>query len=71
MSIPNMKKALARLALEWDAILQEAPPDAEDRVIDEARTALVCLAIDTARLWGTSSPVEQGPQDATLKRRMT
>jgi hypothetical protein len=71
MSIPNMKKALARLALEWDTILQEAPPDAEDRYIDDARERLLRLSIDTAYLWGTSSPVEQGPQDATLKRRVT
>lgn len=69
MTIPNMKKALARLALEWDALLQEAPPDASDDFVNNARQDLSTLATDTAFLWGTTSPVEYGPQDATLKRR--
>lgn len=69
MSSSNMKRALARLALDWDALLQEAPPDAEDRFIQEARYRLHRLTVDTAFLWGTASPVEYGLQDAALKRR--
>lgn len=70
MGSGNMKRALARLTLEWDGLLQAAPNDAGDIDISQARDKIYELTKDTAFLWGTRSPVEYGPQDATLKRRV-
>lgn len=66
MGAGNMKRALKRIALEWDAILQEAPPDCKDIEINAIRYELFHLTKRTAFLWGTSSPIEYGPQDTIL-----
>lgn len=54
MGTGNMKRALARLSLEWDGLLQAVPPDASNDFVRQARDKLFELVKDTAFLWGTS-----------------
>jgi hypothetical protein len=59
MGAGNMRRALARITMEWDNILQVAPPEADEHRIDEMRTQLFDLAGNTAFLWGTRNPLRR------------
>lgn len=64
-----MKRALARLSLEWCALLQEVPPEIDDATVSDLRDRLNLLARDTAFCWGVASPVEYNWQDSVLRKK--